>query len=244
METVFLIFGSTFLISFIAFVGMFTLFLKEKILEEVLLILVSLSAGALMGGAFLHLLPETVEKTIEIDIFLWLLGGFTLFFLIEKVLHWHHCHRVRHVHTLGYMNLIGDAIHNFTDGLIIAASFITNFHLGIVTTLAIAFHEIPQEIGDFGVLLYSGFKKSKALVLNFLAALTVVFGGIAGYFISTYIEQFTIFLLPIAAGGFIYIASSDLIPEIRKEENLKKSLLTFTTFLIGILIMWVARLLG
>jgi len=142
------------------------------------------------------------------------------------------------------MNLIGDTIHNFTDGLIIAASFITNFHLGIVTTLAIAFHEIPQEIGDFGVLLYSGFKKSKALILNFLAALTVVFGGIVGYFISAYLELFTIFLLPLAAGGFIYIASSDLIPEIRKEEDLKKSLLTLLIFLIGILIMWFARLLS
>lgn len=196
-----------------------------------------------MGGAFLHLLPEAVEKTIEIDIFLWILGGFILFYLIEKVLQWHHCHRVRHIHTFGYVNLIGDAVHNFTDGLIIAASFITNFHLGVVTTLAIAFHEIPQEIGDFGVLIYSGFKKIKALILNFLAALTVVFGGMVGYFISTYIQEFTIFLLPLAAGGFIYIASSDLIPEIRKEENLKKSLLTFTVFLIGILIMWIARFL-
>ena len=243
METLVLIFASTLLISLIAFVGMFTLFLKEKLLEKILLILVSLSAGALMGGAFLHLLPATVEKTIEIDIFLWLLGGFILFFLLEKILQWHHCHRVRHVHTFGYMNLIGDTIHNFTDGLIIAASFITNFHLGIVTTLAIAFHEIPQEIGDFGVLLYSKFKKSKALVLNFLVALTVVLGGIIGYFISTYVEQFTILLLPLAAGGFIYIASSDLIPEIRKEVEAKKSFLIFMIFLIGILLMWIARFL-
>jgi zinc and cadmium transporter len=243
MNTILWIFVSTFLISFIAFVGMFTLFLKERLLKKILLFLVSLSAGTLMGGAFLHLLPEAVEKTIEIDIFLWILGGFILFYLIEKVLQWHHCHRVRHIHTFGYVNLIGDAVHNFTDGLIIAASFITNFHLGVVTTLAIAFHEIPQEIGDFGVLIYSGFKKIKALILNFLAALTVVFGGMVGYFISTYIQEFTIFLLPLAAGGFIYIASSDLIPEIRKEENLKKSLLTFTVFLIGILIMWIARFL-
>jgi len=243
MNTILWIFVSTFLISFIAFVGMFTLFLKERLLKKILLFLVSLSAGTLMGGAFLHLLPEAVERTIEIDIFLWILGGFILFYLIEKVLQWHHCHRVRHIHTFGYVNLIGDAVHNFTDGLIIAASFITNFHLGVVTTLAIAFHEIPQEIGDFGVLIYSGFKKIKALILNFLAALTVVFGGMVGYFISTYIQEFTIFLLPLAAGGFIYIASSDLIPEIRKEENLKKSLLTFTVFLIGILIMWIARFL-
>jgi zinc and cadmium transporter len=243
MNIIFFILGSTFLISLVAFIGMFTFFLKEKSHKWILSILVALSAGVLMGGAFLHLLPEIIEKTTRIDIFIWLLGGFTAFFLIEKVLYWHHCHKVRHVHTLGYMNLIGDSIHNFADGLIIAASFITDLNLGVVTTFAIALHEIPQEIGDYGVLLYSGLKKTKALMLNFLVALTVVLGGLVGYFISAYVKQFTIFLLPLAAGGFIYIASSDLIPELRKEENIKKSLLTFGIFLIGILIMWFAKLL-
>jgi zinc and cadmium transporter len=235
------IFGSTFLISLIAFVGMVTLFFREALLKKILLALVALSAGALMGGAFLHLLPEAIEKSTEVTMFGWALGGFILFFLIEKVLHWHHCHEVRHPHTFGYMNLIGDAIHNFTDGLIMAASFIVSVPLGIATTLAIAFHEIPQEIGDFGVLVYSGFRKFRALILNFLVALTVVFGGVVGYIISAYIEQSIVFLLPLAAGGFIYIASSDLIPEIRKIGEIKKSVLTFVVFLAGILLMWIAR---
>jgi zinc and cadmium transporter len=243
MNTLFLIIGSTFLISLIAFVGMITLFLKERLLSKILLILVAFSAGALMGGAFLHLLPEAVSKSIDIEIFWWVLGGFIFFFLIEKVLHWHHCHKTRHPHTFGYMNLIGDAIHNFTDGLIIAASFIAGPSLGIATTIVIAAHEIPQEIGDFGVLIYSGFKKFRALTLNFIAALTVVIGGLTGYFISAYIQQSIFFLLPLAAGGFIYIASSDLIPEIRKEVEAKKSFLIFITFLIGILLMWIARFL-
>jgi len=243
MNILFLIIGSTFLISLIAFVGMITLFLKERLLSKILLILVAFSAGALMGGAFLHLLPEAVSKSIDIEIFWWVLVGFIFFFLMEKVLQWHHCHKTRHPHTFGYMNLIGDAIHNFTDGLIIAASFIVNPSLGIATTIVIAAHEIPQEIGDFGVLIYSGFKKFKALTLNFIAALTVVIGGLTGYFISAYIQQSIFFLLPLAAGGFIYIASSDLIPEIRKEVEAKKSFLIFITFLIGILLMWIARFL-
>ncbi len=244
MNVLFLITGSTFLISLIAFIGIFTLTLKEKILDEILLILISLSAGTLIGGAFLHLLPETIEKTMSIDVFLYLILGFILFFFLERIFFWRHCHKRKcKVHTFTYMNLVGDFIHNFIDGLIIAASFITNVNLGITTTLAIIFHEIPQEIGDFGVLVYGGFKKYKALALNFLIALTAILGGIIGYFVSFYIEQFMIFLLPLAAGGFIYIASSDLIPEIRKVESLKHSLLTFLVFLLGILIMWIARIL-
>jgi len=243
MSTLFLIIGSTFLISFIAFVGMLVLFLKEKLLNEILLILVAFSAGALMGGSFLHLLPEVILKSIDIEIFWWVLAGFIFFFLMEKVLQWHHCHKTKHAHSFGYMNLIGDAIHNFTDGLIIAASFIANIPLGIATTIVIAAHEIPQEIGDFGVLIYSGFKKFRALILNFIVALIIVIGGLTGYFISAYIEQSTFFLLPLAAGGFIYIAASDLIPEIRKEAEVKKSFLIFVMFLIGILVMWIVRFL-
>jgi zinc and cadmium transporter len=241
MEILFLIFGSTFLISLISLVGIFTITLKEKLLDKMLLILVSLSAGALIGGAFLHLLPESIEKTMNMDVFLYLILGFILFFFLEKIFFWRHCHKRKcKIHTFTYLNLVGDFIHNFIDGLVIAVSFMTNVNLGITTTLAIAFHEIPQEIGDFGVLVYGGFKKYKALALNFLVALTSILGGIIGYFIS-FQEQFMIFLLPVAAGGFIYIASSDLIPEIRNIESLKHSMLTFLVFLIGILIMWIAK---
>ena len=192
-----------------------------------------------MGGAFLHLIPEAVEEFESFNIFLYVLVGFILFFLVEKLLHWRHCHKQHcSVHTFAYMNLVGDCVHNFIDGLIIAAGFITNIHLGIVTTLAVALHEIPQEIGDFGVLVYGGFKKTRALFLNFICALTAILGGIIGYFISANITEF---LLPFASGGFIYIAATDLIPEIKKEVNIKSWIITFLVFLMGILIMYCVR---
>lgn len=244
MNTLFSIILSTFLISLGALVGVFTLAMNEKKLEKILLFLVSLSAGALMGGAFLHLLPETAEKLEGGNIFGIVLLSFIFFFFVEKLLHWRHCHKGHcEVHTFGYMNLFGDVVHNFIDGLIISASFITDFQLGIVTSLAIALHEIPQEIGDFGVLLYSGFKKGKALVANFLVALSVILGGIVGYYLSFQVEGLMFYLLPFAAGGFIYISASDLMPEIRKENNLKKSMASFGVFLIGILIMYLVKFL-
>ena len=233
---------STFIISLISFIGIFTLALKDKLLDKIVLLLVSLSAGALMGGAFLHLLPESVELSDGLDVFLFVLVGFALFFLIEKVLHWRHCHKGEcQVHTFTYMNLIGDSIHNFIDGLIMATSFVISIPLGMTTTMAIALHEIPQEIGDFGVLIYGGFTKKKALVLNFLTALTAVLGGLIGFFISNMVENVKLFILPFAAGGFLYIAASDLIPEIRKETNLKKSMIYFGIFIVGIFIMYAVK---
>lgn len=236
---------STFLISIIAFIGILTFALKKKLLEKLLFVLVALSAGALMGGAFLHLIPESIERYDGINIFLYILIGFSLFFLIEKILHWRHCHDENcKVHTFAHMNLIGESVHNFIDGLIIAASFIISIPLGIATSIAVAIHEIPQEIGDFGVLVYGGFDKIKALMLNFIVALAVILGGVLGYFFSGYIEQSAMFLLPFAAGGFIYIAASDLIPEIRKETDIKKSIFIYSIFLLGILIMLAVKLIG
>jgi zinc and cadmium transporter len=242
---------ASFLITLIAFIGIFALALNEKVLNKILLILVSLSAGALMGGAFLHLIPEAIEKVsheatehlhIPSEIFIYILVGFILFFVLEKVLHWRHCHKGKcDVHTFHYMNLVGDTIHNFIDGLILAAGFVTSIELGITTTVAIAAHEIPQEIGDFGVLIYGGFAKKKAIILNFIVALTIVLGGIVGYFISQTVDQATTFLLPFAAGGFIYIAATDLVPEIKKELDFKKYMATLIVFILGILIMWIIK---
>jgi len=199
-----------------------------------------------MGGAFLHLLPEAVEaaeETMKIDVFIFVLIGFILFFIIEKVLHWRHCHKGKcDVHTFTYMNLIGDAIHNFIDGLIMAASFMTSIPLGLTTTIAISSHEIPQEIGDFGVLIYGGFSKKKALLFNFLVALAAVIGGLVGYLVSSQAESFALYILPFAAGGFIYISATDLVPEIKKETDIKKSMATMMCFVIGILIMWLIKL--
>lgn len=235
--------GATFVVSLISFIGIITFAIKSKLLNEILLLLVGFSAGALMGGAFLHLIPEAAEKSGIGFIGLNVLIGFSAFFVVERILYWHHCHKYGKcpVHMFTYMNLIGDGIHNFIDGLIIAASFIVSIPFGIVTTIAIIAHEIPQELGDFGVLVYGGFSKLKALFFNFLSAITAIIGAIAGFFISSITESFVPLLIPFAAGGFIYIAASDLIPELHKEEKIKKSLLSFAFFLIGIIFMYIAK---
>jgi len=244
------IIGTTFLISLVAFVGALTLFLKEKFLKQILLVLVAFSAGALIGGAFLHLMPEAIIKVgvneaSVLKVFLHLLLGFCIFFVLEQLIRWHHHHVITHpkIMPFSYLILISDGIHNFIDGLIIAASFMINFHIGIVTTLAVALHEIPQEIGDFGVLVYGGFERVRALILNYISAITVIFGGITGYLLYAWIGKSIVFLLPFAAGNFIYIASTDLIPEIRYKESLRKSLVRFCAFLAGMGLMLAVKLL-
>ncbi len=239
---------ATFLVSIISFIGALTLFLKEKLLNKILLILVAFSAGALIGGAFLHLIPEAIEEAgLDeggiLKIFLYLLLGFCIFFVLEQFINWHHHHAASHpeITSFSYLILVSDGVHNFIDGFIIAASFVIALPVGIVTVLAVALHEIPQELGDFGVLIYGGFKKSKALFLNFLTGLIAVFGGIAGFFLSERIGDSIVFLLPFAAGNFIYIACSDLIPEIKNKETSKKSLLYFFVFLLGISLMLLLR---
>lgn len=246
MVTLLYIILAAFLVSMGSLIGIFTLSLKTERLSKILLLFVSLSAGAFLGGAFFHLLPEASIYFEPELLFSLVLAAFIVFFLIEKILHWRHCHQGGScdIHTFGYMNLIGDSIHNLIDGFILAAAFLTSVPLGIVTMIAIALHEIPQEISDFGVLLYAGFSKKKALVLNFLVALMVVVGSVVGYFLSFITESFVPFLLPVAAGGFLYIAASDLMPEIRKESNLKKSMVSFGVFLLGVLIMFSLTLLG
>ena len=236
---------ATFLISLCVWVAVLFIFFKKEVLSQITIFLVSLSAGALMGGAFLHLLSEASEILSADVLFGVFLLSFVSFFFIEKVLHWQHCHKENcHIHTFGYMNLVGDSIHNFIDGLVIASTFVIDFNLGVTTTLAIALHEIPQEIGDYGVLIHSGFQSKKALFINYLVALVVVVGGVVGYFSSSYLESFLPHLLPFAAGGFVYIAASDLMPEIRKETNLKKSMVSFLVFILGILMMYFIKFLG
>ncbi len=243
--TLLLIILATFLITLCVWVAVLFMFFRKEVLDKILIFLVSLSAGALMGGAFLHLLPEASEAMSIDSLFGVFLISFIIFFLIEKILHWRHCHKSDcQIHTFGYMNLVGDSIHNFIDGLVIASVFMIDVKLGIATTLAVAIHEIPQEIGDYGVLIYAGFKRKMALILNYAVALTVVLGGIVGYLLFSSLENFLPFLMPFAAGGFVYIAASDLMPEIRKESNLKKSILSFLVFILGIAIMYLVKFIG
>ena len=204
--------------------------------------MVSFSTGALFGGAFIHLLPEVVSETgFTLSVSLYALSGILFSFIIEKFVHWRHCHHPEHihehVHSFALMNLYGDSVHNLIDGLIIGASYLVSIPAGIATTIAVILHEIPQEIGDFGVLLHGGFSRKKALLLNFATALTAVVGAIIALAIGAYTEHLTNFLVPFAAGSFIYIAGSDLIPELHKETSVKRSLGQLLALILGILIM-------
>lgn len=244
METLFWILCSTFAISLIAFAGVVALAVKESIMRKILMMMVSLSAGILMGNAFLHLLPEALEVSEAASAFILLLAGFIFFFIVERVFHWHHCHD-KHCkeQSFALTNLMGNAIHNFIDGLIISASFITSPPLGITTTIAIASHEIPQKIGEFCVLVYGKYKKRKAMIMNFISSMSVVVGGITGFILSGSFP-FLNLLLPFAAGGFIYIAASDLIPELKKESRLDKTAINIIIFAIGIAFMYALTVFG
>jgi zinc and cadmium transporter len=232
-------------ISLISLIGIFSLLLKDKLLERILILLIGFSAGGLIGGAFLHLIPEALEQAQNTLIFLYVILGFIIFFILERYLHWRHCHDgICDIHAFTYLNLIGDSIHNFSDGLVIGASFLVSIHFGVITTLVIIFHEIPQELGDFGVLIYGGFSKFKALVYNFLSAFTCIFGTIIGYRLSANIGKFSMFLLPIVAGGFIYIAGCDLIPQLHKDPGLKRATISVLAFSCGVLFILLARLIS
>lgn len=243
METLYGILLSTILISLISLVGMITLGLKDAYLKSLLMFLVSLSAGTLIGGAFVHLIPESLDSFESGAVFGYVLLGFVVFFIVEHGLKWRHCHKKEcEIHTFAHMSLFGEAIHNLIDGIVISAAFIASAPLGISTTLAVAMHEIPQELGDFGVLVHGGYKKIKALLYNFLVALTVIVGGLFGYWIYSLASLSLSVLLPIAAGGFIYVGASDLIPEIRKEKNIKIATLHLLVFIAGIALMYLLKI--
>ncbi|MEK6809862.1 MAG: ZIP family metal transporter [Nanoarchaeota archaeon] len=249
---------SVVVVSLVSLIGVISLLLTENKLHKTLLILVSLSAGTLMGGAFLHLLPEIVGKQgFTPMVSFSALGGVLIFFLIEKWIHAHHCeelplqhsqlrhqsHMHPHKQQIGFLTLFGDGLHNLLDGLVIAGAYLVNIHTGVATTLAVVLHEVPQEIADFGVLLYAGFSKWKALTYNFLSAATAILGAIIGLVLGVRSEAFVLFILPFAAGGFIYIAGSTLIPELHKECGWRESLWHIGAFILGIALMWGISLL-
>ncbi len=231
---------SVFIVSLIAFIGVFTLPMSEKRLKNILLYFVSFSAGALLGDVFIHLLPEAVVKTgFTLNVSFYVLLGILASFILEKFIHVRHTHLVekkKSFHSISTMSLVGDSIHNFIDGLIIGASYLVSISIGIATTIAVVLHEIPQEIGNFGVLLHGGYSKNRALFFNFITALTAFLGALISLTIKS-TEGATNFLLPFAAGNFIYIAGSDLIPELHKEVSLKKNIFQFIFLIFGIVVM-------
>jgi len=241
---------SVFIISLISLVGLISFKIRTEKLKKILIYFISFSAGALFGDAFLHLLPETINEGFTISSSIAILAGIVLFFILEKVMCWQHCHMPitkGHVHRFAIMNLVGDSLHNFIDGLIIAASYLVSIPVGIATSIAVILHEIPQEIGDFGVLVYGGFSKARAILMNFFTALTAILGVIIALVLNNYIPSIHRFLVPLAIGGFIYVAGSDLIPELHKEECdtriVKNSLLQIFFFILGMIIMALLLLL-
>ncbi len=244
-------------ISVISLVGVFAISLKKRTLDRILFILLSFSSGSILGTAYFDLLPESIhflgEEQISI-IVLYVTFGFVVFFFIERFIYWFHGHLHGHeqmsevderlnVKKFVYLNLIGDGIHNLIDGMIIGASFLINTQTGVAATIAVFFHELPQEIGDFGVLVYGGFARNKALFFNFLSALTAIIGVFLSNYFAMNIVNFFGYLLAFAAGGFIYISASELIPEMQKEEDFWRSLIQFILFILGIIFIMVSGFL-
>lgn len=239
MESLIYIIISTFAVSLLSLSGILFISLNKNYFEKLISIFVSLSIGTLLGGAFFHLIPESMEDLKSWNLSMGLvIGGILFFFLMERIIRWRHCHDGEcSVHSFAYMNLLGDGLHNFIDGISIAAAYLLDFNLGIATTTAVFLHELPQEIGDFGVIIYGGFSKRKAILFNFITALTSMAGGIGTFLFSKGVKSFVPLVPPIAAGGFLYIALSDLIPEFHKKEKFRSFIFHFSITIFGILIM-------
>lgn len=235
--------GSGLAMSAIALVGSITLVLSESTLQRIVLPLVAFAAGSLIGGAFFHMIPAGLaEYGVDTTFFAWLAAGFSAFFALEQLLHWHHCHRASSSckQPLTYLVLIGDGLHNFIGGLAIAGTFLIDIRLGIMAWLAAAAHEIPQELGDFGVLVHGGWSKGKALLFNMASALTFLLGGLLAYVAS--FDMNVAFLIPFAAGNFLYIGASDLVPEVNKHADPRANIVHFLCFSTGILGMWLIKI--
>lgn len=234
---------SVVIVSLVSLSGVITLAINKNFLKKILLILVAFSTGALLGDAFLHLLPEIIEESNQLSLSatLMIFCGILLFFILEKILRWRHCHDIdckEHPKHLGIMNLVGDAVHNFIDGVLIGASFLVSIPLGVATTIAVAAHEIPQELGDFGVLLHSGFKPAQAIWYNILSACTAILGAICVLILGNFSNNLVDAMIPLTAGGFIYIALSGLVPELHKEQKMSISLIQLVAIICGIALMY------
>jgi zinc and cadmium transporter len=229
-------------VSAISLIGVVTLSLQDRVLKKYLFLLVSLAIGALLGDAFIHLIPEAFEKLPTTTAGILVLAGILIFFTIEQIFHWHHAHGSeeechQEIHPLGHMILISDGLHNLLDGIIIGASYLVSIEIGLATTLAVILHEIPQEISDFGVLIHAGYKKGSALLLNFCSALLAVLGVTIALIVGEMAGELVVWAIPFAAGSFIYIATADLIPELQKTKNMGQSLAQLAIVIVGVIAM-------
>ncbi len=257
-------------ISLLSLVGVVMISLKEKTLDKLLFILVAFATGTILATALFDLIPESLHHLEELNaegaglteslLFIFVIIGYVIFFVLERFIYWFHGHahekdnqlvcydtlaegfdtavdRGEKIKNFALLNLVGDGLHNLLDGIIIIVAFLSGIGNGIIVTLAVLFHELPQEVGDFGILLYGGFSKKKALLFNFCSALIALLGGLLAFLLSTQIEIFNFFFLAFSGGGFLYIASSELMPEMLKEKNLKKSIIQALVFLCGIILI-------
>lgn len=239
----------TLLGSVVSLIGGVLLLTKEKIVIKYSHFVSSFAAGALLGTAFFDLLPEASEEAGGTNIFLWALVGMLFFFLFERFIHWfhHHEHFPRHKDSdqKGFAKptvpliIFGDSLHNFIDGVTIAATFMVSIPLGIITTFAVAAHEIPQEIGDFGILLNKGVGRNKVLLFNIISALTAILGAALTFFVGDLIEGFLPAVIALTAGFFIYIAASDLIPEIHEENRKGFALIETLLLFLGVVTIYI-----
>ena len=222
--------------------------INEDQLHRMLNFMIAFSAGTILGASLFDLLPEAVELVDRNLVFPIVAFGFVFFLFLERGLYWYHGHghthefegHDGHVAPAGfaYLNLFGDLIHNFIDGMIIAAGFINSVPIGIATSIAVAFHELPQEMGDYGILVYAGFERKKALILNFTAALSSVVGGLFGVFFITRVEGLSGWMVAFSAGAFLFLSASELIPELNHEQDLWRSLVQVFFLLIGMTVIY------
>jgi len=263
-------FFTIFLIGSLSLIGLFMISIREKTLDRILFILVAFATGTILASALFDLIPESIHHLEELNsggagiaenlVFVFIIFGFVIFFVIERFIYWFHGHahekenklvcytglgegedfslsRSSGVKSFALLNLIGDGLHNYLDGIIIMVAFLSGTRNGIIITLAVLFHEFPQEIGDFGILLYGGFSKKKALFFNFLSGMIALLGGLTAFFLSNTIDMFNLFFLAFSGGGFLYIASTELMPELIKEKDLKKSIVQALIFICGIILV-------
>ncbi len=247
MNTTLWIVGSIVLVGATSLSGITLLTFRTHILDKAMLGLIGFSTGAMLGDVFLHMVPEMIEE-LGAGNTIWyiLLGGILASFILEKYIHWHHCHVVDckdHTHPIGTMNIVGDMMHNALDGILIAGSYLVSIEVGIATTIAVLVHEIPQEISDTGILLYSGFSRKKAILFNALTGIAAIAGGVIVLLFQAQLPAVGMYLLPFAAGNFLYIAGSDLIPELHKETGIRKSTVQLFSIILGIAFMTALLLL-
>ncbi|MHA1150696.1 MAG: ZIP family metal transporter [Promethearchaeota archaeon] len=259
-----------FIISCMSLIGIFMISVKDKVLDKILFILIAFATGTILASALFDLIPEAIHHYNELSeegvviaentVFIFILLGFVVFFIMERFIYWFHGHaheytdelvcyanfseneeipeqKKGHLKNFVFLNLAGDGLHNFLDGIIIMVSFLNEISTGIIVTLAVFFHEFPQEIGDFGLLVYGGFSKKKALLFNFLSALVAMLGGLIAYLLTSIVEIFNLFFLAFSGGGFLFLACTELMPELLKEKNIKKSVIQTIIFLSGMILI-------